>query len=120
LTDEEYDAIKQHAQLVEIIIQELPDIQEVVQAVGAHHERLDGQGYPRGLKESEIPLLGRILAVADAYSAMTSDRPYRKALSHEEALVKLREASGTQLDPVLVEAFIEISLQDRHSDTATA
>jgi diguanylate cyclase (GGDEF)-like protein/putative nucleotidyltransferase with HDIG domain len=120
LTDEEYSAIKQHAQLGEMIIQELPDIQEVVEAVGAHHERIDGQGYPRGLQDNQIPLLGRVLAVADAFSAMTTDRPYRKAMTPEEAFQRLREAAGTQLDPELVEAFIGIYQAECDPDSATA
>ena len=74
--------------------------------MGAHHERFDGTGYPRGSRGESIPLLGRILAVADAYSAMTTDRPYRKAMSHEEAKTELLRVAGTQLDPALVQAFL--------------
>ena len=102
----EFDIIKHHVQLSELIIKEVPNLGEVVEAVGAHHERFDGTGYPRGLRGEAIPYLGRILAVADAYSAMTTDRPYRKAMSHEEAEAELIRWSSTQLDPALVQAFL--------------
>jgi HD-GYP domain-containing protein (c-di-GMP phosphodiesterase class II) len=80
----------------------------VLKAVATHHERHDGKGYPDGLSGDDIPLLGRILAVADAYSAMTSDRPYRKTLSVDDAIAELRRVTGKQLDPQLVQQFIEI------------
>jgi diguanylate cyclase (GGDEF)-like protein len=102
----EFDIVKHHVQLGELIIKEVPNLSEVIEAVGAHHEHFDGTGYPRGLRGEAIPRLGRILAVADAYSAMTTDRPYRKAMSHEEAVAELLRVSGTQLDPTLVQAFL--------------
>jgi putative nucleotidyltransferase with HDIG domain len=71
-----------------------------------HHERWDGKGYPDGLAGDDIPLGARIIAVADSYDAMTSDRPYRKALPHEVALIELRRGAGTQFDPVVVDAFL--------------
>lgn len=74
----------------------------------SHHERWDGKGYPRGLKGEEIPLLCRILAVVDAYDAMTSDRVYRKAMSKEEALEELKNNVGTQFDPVITDIFIQL------------
>ena len=92
--------------LSEIIIKEIPNLHEVVAAAGSHHERWDGTGYPRGLKGTEIPLLGRILAVADAWSAMTTDRPYRKALTEDEARRELVRMKGRQFDPELVDAFL--------------
>ena len=73
-----------------------------------HHERWDGQGYPEGLKGENIPLLCRMLAVADAYDAMTSDRPYRKAFPREKALEEIRKNAGSQFDPVIVELFLDI------------
>ncbi len=106
LDESEFAVVKQHVQLGELIIKEVPNLNDVLAAVAAHHERYDGGGYPRGLKGEEIPLLGRILAVADCYSAMTTDRPYRKALSPAEAQAELRRVAGTQLDPAVVEAFI--------------
>lgn len=119
LTEEEYDAIKQHVGLGELIIKEIPNLHEVLAAVGSHHERHDGKGYPRGLKGEEIPLLGRILAVTDAYSAMTTDRPYRKALTLAQAKAELRRVAGTQLDPKIVEVFLSTMEQsDRTYETA--
>ena len=112
LDEDELSTIKQHASLGEMIIKEVPNIAEVVAAVGAHHERFDGCGYPRGLRAQDIPLLGRVLAVADAYSAMTNDRPYRKALSAEQAKAELVRVAGSQLDPELVWGFLAV-LEDR-------
>jgi diguanylate cyclase (GGDEF)-like protein len=106
LNAHEFDIVKHHVQLGELIIKEVPNLSEVIEAVGAHHEHFDGTGYPRGLSGEAIPRLGRILAVADAYSAMTTDRPYRKAMSHEEAKAEFLRVSGTQLDPALVQAFL--------------
>lgn len=106
LDEEEMGIIQQHASLGEMIIKELPNIQDVVAAVGAHHERFDGGGYPRRQKGESIPLLGRILAVADAYSAMTTDRPYRRALSPDEARKELLRVAGSQLDPEVVQKFL--------------
>ncbi|MEZ5126215.1 MAG: diguanylate cyclase [Thermoleophilia bacterium] len=107
LADAEYEIVKNHAALGAALIQDIPDEDEVRMAIVAHHEHWDGSGFPAGLRGDEIPFLARILAVADAYSAMTSDRPYRKALTHEDALEQLVEASGTQLDPELAEAFVQ-------------
>lgn len=107
LDEEETGIIRQHAALGEIIIKDVPNVGELVAAVGAHHERFDGLGYPQGRRGEDIPLLGRILAVADAYSAMTMDRPYRKALRPAEARRELLRAAGTQLDPQLVQLFLD-------------
>ena len=106
LSEAEYETVKGHPLLGETIIAAIPDLAEIRAAVVSHHERYDGTGYPHGLAREEIPLLGRILAVADAYSAMTTDRPYRKALTRGEALDELRAGSGTQFDPEIVQAFI--------------
>ena len=108
LTPEEYEAIKQHVSLGELIINEIPNLTEVLGAVGSNHEHFDGNGYPRGLKGEAIPLLGRILAVTDAYSAMTTDRPYRRAMTIDEAREELLRVCGTQLDPRVVLAFLGI------------
>jgi diguanylate cyclase (GGDEF)-like protein/PAS domain S-box-containing protein len=108
LNEDEYDIVKQHVSLGELIINEIPNLLDVLAAVGSHHERYDGQGYPRGLSGEDIPILGRILAVADAYSAMTTGRSYRKALTPAEARDELKRVSGTQLDPQVVDAFLAI------------
>jgi HD-GYP domain-containing protein (c-di-GMP phosphodiesterase class II) len=76
--------------------------------VHAHHERPDGQGYPRGLDGAEIPLEAKVLAVADSYEAMTNDRVYREAISHERAVEELQQNCGKQFDEVVVEAFLEV------------
>ncbi len=72
----------------------------------AHHEKWDGTGYPRGLKGEEIPLVSRIIAIADSYDAMTTDRPYRKALGIDEVKAELIQCAGTQFDPKLIEVFL--------------
>jgi HD-GYP domain-containing protein (c-di-GMP phosphodiesterase class II) len=89
----------------------------VAAAVSAHHERYDGTGYPVQTTGDDIPLLGRILAVADAYSAMTLDRPYRESMSRTKAKDELLKAAGTQLDPELVRVFVGIL--DARGDNAT-
>jgi len=112
LTAAEYEIVKGHSTLGETIIAALPDVEEIRAAVVSHHERFDGSGYPHGLRGSRIPLLGRILAVADAYSAMTSDRPYRSGLTRKEAIAELQSCSGTQFDPEIVEAFVACHITD--------
>jgi diguanylate cyclase (GGDEF)-like protein len=107
LTEEEYAIVKQHVALGDLIVRDLPDVELVRAGVRHHHERWDGQGYLHGLAGEEIPLIARILAVGDAFSAMTTTRPYRKALPVEEALSRLEDASATQLDERLVLAFVE-------------
>jgi HD-GYP domain-containing protein (c-di-GMP phosphodiesterase class II) len=89
----------------------------ILDAVRYHHERWDGEGYPEGLMGEEIPLLGRILAVADAFSAMTTDRPYRKGLSHEMALERIRDNAGRQFDPRMARAFLN-AIARRHPELA--
>jgi diguanylate cyclase (GGDEF)-like protein len=118
LTNEEFDIIKQHVVLSKLIIKEIPDLDEVLAAVATHHERYDGVGYPDGLMGNQIPLLGRILAVTDAYSAMTTDRPYRRALTATEALAELKRVAGKQLDPELVPLFCEV-IEEEQSQLAT-
>lgn len=107
LTSEERQIIRNHVTLGELIIQGIPNQEQVRAAVGSHHEHWDGTGYPRQLKGEDIPLLGRILAITDAYSAMTTDRPYRKALSADDAKAELRRITGSQLDPHITPLFLE-------------
>jgi diguanylate cyclase (GGDEF)-like protein len=107
LTAEEYEIFKQHVALGDAIVRDLPDVDQVRAGIRHHHERWDGTGYLDGLEGEEIPFIGRLLAVADAFSAMTTTRPYRKALSVEEALRRLGDAAGSQLQEELVAAFIQ-------------
>jgi len=106
LTAQEFDVFKQHVALGDSIVRDLPNLEAVRAGIRHHHERWDGRGYLEGLEGEEIPLIGRIMAVADAFSAMTTTRPYRKALPVEEAIKRLGDAAGTQLEEDLVVAFI--------------
>ena len=106
LTSEEYAIVQQHVVLGDMIVRDLPDIELIRAGVRHHHERWDGTGYVDRLSGGDIPLIARILAVSDAFSAMTTTRPYRKALPVEEALRRLEDAAGTQLDEELVIAFV--------------
>ncbi len=106
LTAEQFDIFKQHVALGDAIVRDVPNVELVRAGIRHHHERWDGKGYLEGLDGEEIPLIGRVLAVADAFSAMTTTRPYRKALPLEEALKRLGDAAGSQLQEELVTAFI--------------
>jgi diguanylate cyclase (GGDEF)-like protein/putative nucleotidyltransferase with HDIG domain len=106
LTDEEYQIVKQHVALGDAIVRDLDRLEDVRAGIRHHHERWDGRGYLHALAGEDIPLIARILAVGDAFSAMTTTRPYRKALTIEEALRRLGDAAGTQLDERLVSAFV--------------
>jgi diguanylate cyclase (GGDEF)-like protein/putative nucleotidyltransferase with HDIG domain len=107
LSPYEYEIVKQHVALGDLIVRDLPEIELVRAGVRHHHERWDGNGYLDRLVGEQIPLFARILAVGDAFSAMTTTRPYRKALTVQQALDELREAAGTQLDPELVALFVD-------------
>ena len=106
LTEYEFQAIKQHPMMGAIMVSAVPGFEGVLDATRHHHERWDGQGYPFGLVGEETPLVARLMAVADAYSAMTTDRPYRRGLSVVEALSRLKAGSGNQWDPKCVSAFM--------------
>ena len=106
LTPGEYEIVKHHVVIAEHLLVDLPKLDQVRDAALNHHERFDGTGYPRALKGDRIPLLGRIMAIADAFSAMILDRPYRRGRTVREALAELERCAGTQLDPELVEAFV--------------
>jgi response regulator RpfG family c-di-GMP phosphodiesterase len=108
LTDEEYMHVKTHPLLGDTIIEPVEFLQGPRPIILHHHERYDGKGYPGGLKGTDIPLCARILSVADAFEAMRSDRPYRRALPLETALEELSSNAGTQFDPDVVAAFISI------------
>lgn len=108
LTHDEVVEMRRHCEIGHRIALSAPDLVPIADWILKHHEWWNGTGYPLGLKGDEIPLECRILAIADAYDAMTSDRPYRKALAHEDALAELRDCAGTQFDPGLVEQFIKV------------
>ncbi len=120
LTTGEYDDMKRHVTIGEVLIREVPQLTDVIQAVSCHHERYDGTGYPRGLRGEEIPLVGRIIAIADAYSAMSLDRPYRKAITPDQVIQELEEGAGTQFDPELVRLFIELVKEERSVERRAA
>lgn len=108
LAPEEFDHIKTHPLLAETILQPIKPLRSLIPIVKHEHEAFDGTGYPDGLRGEAIPLEARIIAIADAYDALTSDRPYRKALSTEEAFAILKQGTGTQWDPKLVWAFTRL------------
>jgi putative two-component system response regulator len=107
LTDEEWKIMKTHPELGASLLGHFESYREISAVILAHQEHLNGSGYPRGLKGEEIPLFARIIAIADAYHAMTNNRPYRRALPASEAVGELKRNSGTQFDPALVDAFIK-------------
>lgn len=113
LTDEEYASMKTHPEQGEKMINDVKQLCVISDWIKAHHERWDGRGYPSGLKEEEIPLASRIIALADTYDAMTSTRSYRQALTHEDAIAEINRCSGTQFDPNLAKAFIEFQEEIR-------
>lgn len=106
LTAEEFDHIKTHTVVVQNILAPLSSMDDVLLAASSHHERWDGTGYPWGLREEEIPLLGRIIAVADVYDALTSDRPYRAGMPRDKALDIIAQGRGTHFCPAIVDAFL--------------
>ncbi|HAA89513.1 MAG TPA: hypothetical protein DCE07_02880 [Peptococcaceae bacterium] len=108
LTPEEWKIVKRHVEAGYRIAQSSYELAPIAEAILYHHERWDGKGYPQGLKGEEIPLLSRILAIADAYEVMTTGRPYRRAVSREEAVEEIRRNAGTQFDPHLVEVFLKV------------
>lgn len=108
LTDEEFKEMKRHSEIGYRIAQSAPDLLPIADQILRHHEWWNGEGYPFGIKEADIPLECRILAISDAYDAMTSDRPYRKAMSQEKAFKELINHAGIQFDPKLVPIFIRV------------
>ncbi|BDI33887.1 hypothetical protein CCAX7_59380 [Capsulimonas corticalis] len=106
LTPEEYETVKQHPMMGAIMVGAIAGLEDTLDAVRHHHERWDGDGYPFGLRGAETPLIARLMAVADALSAMTTDRPYRKGMERDRALEILRNGKGTQWDPACVDALL--------------
>lgn len=106
LNDREWEIMKTHPEVGAQMIRGLSGMENIAVFIFGHHERMDGSGYPRGLCGEQIPFGARIIAVVDSYSAMTEGRPYRKARTHEDAIMELRKLSGTQYDSEVVNAFI--------------
>jgi HD-GYP domain-containing protein (c-di-GMP phosphodiesterase class II) len=113
LGTEEYLQIREHPDKGRVILSNIAYLQRAIPCVLHHHERFDGNGYPEHLSGTRIPLPGRIISVADAFDAMTSDRPYRRGLSARRAIAELRRNAGRQFDPKVVEAFLKVWRQGR-------
>jgi HD-GYP domain-containing protein (c-di-GMP phosphodiesterase class II) len=109
LDPEEYALMKKHPEYGWAVLRMLPGFERAALDILHHHESFDGRGYPAGLKDTEIPVVSRIVSVIDAFDAMVSSRPYRKGLPYEEAVRRLNEASGTQFDPVVVQSFLSFA-----------
>lgn len=107
LTQEEYEIFKKHPGFGKDILDPIKFLHPLIPGVHLHHERWDGRGYPLGLKGNDVPLIARIIAVADTYDAMTSDRAYRRALPHEVAVGEIERCSGSQFDPDVAHEFTE-------------
>jgi diguanylate cyclase (GGDEF)-like protein/putative nucleotidyltransferase with HDIG domain len=108
LGEDEWKIMQQHPSFGALIVKDLPHLDEVLDGVRHHHERWDGKGYPDGLREENIPKMGRLLAVGDCFSAMTTNRPYRKAFAPEDALREIERGVGIQFDPVISTAFVKV------------
>jgi diguanylate cyclase (GGDEF)-like protein len=108
LTSAEWRSVVQHPRIGQVILEQAAALKEAVPIILHHHERYSGHGYPFGLRGNDIPLGARIVAIADAYDAMTNDRPYKRAMSHENAIQELRRHAGTQFDPELVTLFCDL------------
>jgi putative nucleotidyltransferase with HDIG domain len=108
LTEEEYNQVKTHPDKGVEILAPIEKLKGILPVIRHHHERYDGNGYPCGLKGHEIPLLARIVCVADSYDAITAERPYKKALSRDNAVAVLKKNAGSQFDPEVVRAFLNV------------
>ncbi len=108
LSAAEWRTVVQHPRIGQVILEQAAALKEAVPIILHHHERYSGHGYPFGLRGNDIPLGARIVAIADAYDAMTNDRPYKRAISHDAAIEELRRHAGTQFDPELVALFCDL------------
>ncbi|NTW06099.1 MAG: HD-GYP domain-containing protein, partial [Peptococcaceae bacterium] len=112
LSEIEWAEIQRHPEIGYRILSSNTEMSELAEMILQHHERWDGMGYPNGLKAEEIVIPARVISIMDAYDAMTRDRPYRKALSQEDALEQILYCSGTQFDPDLARKFVEMIRED--------
>jgi HD-GYP domain-containing protein (c-di-GMP phosphodiesterase class II) len=108
LTSAEWRTVVQHPRIGQVILEQAAALRDAAPVILHHHERYSGHGYPFGLRGNDIPLGSRIVAIADAYDAMTNDRPYKRAMSHDQAIKELRRQAGTQFDPELVGLFCDL------------
>lgn len=108
LTQEEFDMIKLHPEIGSKILQDIRQMQDLVPGVLYHHERWDGRGYPHNLRGKEIPLFGRVIGLADAFDAMSSNRTYRQALDHKQVINEIKRCAGSQFDPELAQIFVNL------------
>jgi HD-GYP domain-containing protein (c-di-GMP phosphodiesterase class II) len=108
LDDLERERIKEHPLIGVSILQSIKELEPSILGVKYHHEKYDGTGYPEGLRGEEIPLIALVISVADALDAMTTDRPYRRALSKEEAISEIERQSGKQFSPLVTETLLEL------------
>jgi len=113
LTPEEKQVVEMHVMRGYYMLTGFNELIEALSGIKSHHEYYNGGGYPAGLTKNAIPLMGRIIAVSDAYDAMTSDRPYRRARTKKEAIVQLKQQAGRQFDPALVRIFIRCISEDK-------
>jgi putative nucleotidyltransferase with HDIG domain len=120
LDDDELAQIREHPKIGAKLLLRVSALREAIPYVLYHHERWDGTGYPSGKRGEEIPVEARVLAIADAFDAMTSDRPYRSALSREEALAEVERCAGTQFDPKIARVFLELFGHDKAEDVRAA
>ncbi|HTB92011.1 MAG TPA: HD-GYP domain-containing protein [Candidatus Sulfotelmatobacter sp.] len=120
LDPDEYTLMKKHSEYGWAVLRMLPGFERAALDILHHHESFDGKGYPAGLKNTEIPVVSRIVCVIDAFDAMVSSRPYRKGLPYEEAVRRLNESSGTQFDPAVVRTFLSFAQAEMSTVFAAA